>query len=287
MIKLASIDIGTNAIKLKIFESSQTKLSFIESERTPIRLGSDVFKKGFLSKDKLEELSNVLRDYQKILNKNNIDIYEIVATSAFRETDKSEESRRFVEKKINHPIRIISGLEEAKLISFHPKAQENCSKIFVDIGGGSTEFYSYVDNKHQIESFNLGGVRNMLKKDNKSEWILMKEWLSKHSDKKILVGIGGNIRSFFSVYKKSCMSRNEFIKKVDELSKLNQDEKQKKYKLNPDRVDIIDYALDIYKNIVTNTNIEKIKSIKWGVSDSIAVKLFHETYSKKIKISRD
>ena len=60
MIKLASIDIGTNAIKLKIFESSQTKLSFIESERTPIRLGSDVFKKGFLSKDKLEELSNVL-----------------------------------------------------------------------------------------------------------------------------------------------------------------------------------------------------------------------------------
>ena len=106
--KIASIDIGTNAIKSKIFNTSPTSIEFIDGVRTPIRLGSDVFKDGHLSETILEELVNALLNYQKEFEKNDIKMYEIVATSAFRDSENSEKARRYVENKINHPIRIIS-----------------------------------------------------------------------------------------------------------------------------------------------------------------------------------
>ena len=63
-------------------------------------------------------------------------MYEIVATSAFRDSENSEKARRYVENKINHPIRIISGLEEAKLIPpvirhLHGKMKVGPSLCFV------------------------------------------------------------------------------------------------------------------------------------------------------------
>ena len=54
-----------------------------------------------------------------------------------------------------------------------------------------------------------------------------------------------------------------------------------------DRADVIDFALQIYLEIIKILKVQEIKSTKWGVSDSIAVKTFHELYSKKISISRN
>jgi len=197
--KIASIDIGTNAVKSKIFKTTPTSIEFIEGIRSPIRLGTDVFTNGLLTKDKLDLLIKTLRKYQKNFIKNKISMYEIVATSAFRDTQNSEEARRYVENKIEHPIRIISGLEEAKLIRFHPKAQSRSSKVYVDVGGGSTEIYIYQNNKHIIQSFQLGAVRGMLCKDDPEEWLRLKKWLRKQPKTTTLVGLGGNIRSFLNI----------------------------------------------------------------------------------------
>ena len=90
--KIASIDIGTNAIKSKVFDTSPTTIEFIEGIRSPIRLGAEVFDSGKLSDNKLKELVKTLKKYQKNFKKNNIKMYEIVATSAFRETTNSEEA---------------------------------------------------------------------------------------------------------------------------------------------------------------------------------------------------
>ena len=58
--KIASIDIGTNAIKSKIFKTTPTSIEFIEGIRSPIRLGSNVFTDGFLNENKLNELVKTL-----------------------------------------------------------------------------------------------------------------------------------------------------------------------------------------------------------------------------------
>ena len=283
--KIASIDIGTNAIKSKIFKTTPTSIEFIEGMRSPIRLGSEVFNKGKLSQEKLDQVISTIKSYEGIFQKNNIDRYEIVATSAFRDTSNSEDARRYVETAINHPLRVISGLEEAQLIRFHPKSNTGKNKIFVDLGGGSTEFFLRDSTGIEIRSFQLGAVRNMLGKDKKAEWIRLEKWLETIKPRKKLIGIGGNIRSFLQAHNKKELSAKELNKKMKEFSKLSTQEKIFKYQFSPDRADVIDHALNIFKFISEHLMVETITSTKWGVSDSIAVKLFHEIYSNKINIS--
>ena len=70
--KIASIDIGTNAVKSKVFNTTPTSIDFIEGIRSPIRLGAEVFNSGKLSDQKLNELSKTLKKYQKIFIKDDI-----------------------------------------------------------------------------------------------------------------------------------------------------------------------------------------------------------------------
>ena len=285
--KIASIDIGTNAIKSKVFETTPTSIDFLEGIRSPIRLGSEVFNSGSLSNDKLDELTKTLKKYQKNFSLNKIKMYEIVATSAFRDTQNSEKARRYVENKIEHPIRIISGLEEAKLIRLHPKAQSGSNKVYVDVGGGSTELYIHQNGEHIIQSFQLGAVRGMLGKEDPEEWKRLEKWLKKQSKISNLIGLGGSIRSFLNMHSSKEMSNLDFIKKSSDLSSRSLDDKILNYKLANDRADVIDHALKIYLKIIADLNIKNIKATKWGVSDSIAVKTFHELYSKKISIYKN
>ena len=283
--KIASIDIGTNAIKSKIFKTTPTSIEFLEAMRSPIRLGSEVFSDGKLSKKKLKQVIETIQQYEEIFKLNKIDRYEIVATSAFRDTSNSEDARRYIETAINHPLTVISGLEEAQLIRFHPKSNTGKNKIFVDLGGGSTEFFLRNDEGITIRSFQLGAVRNMLKKDQKAEWSRMEEWLKSIKPRKKIIGIGGNIRSFLQANNAKELTSKEFTKKAKELSRLSAKEKISKYKFSHDRADVIDEALRMFEFISSNLEARTITSTKWGVSDSVAVKLFHELYSSKINIS--
>ena len=283
--KIASIDIGTNAIKSKIFKTTPTSIEFLEAMRSPIRLGSEVFSDGKLSKKKLKQVIETIQQYEEIFKLNKIDRYEIVATSAFRDTSNSEDARRYIETAINHPLTVISGLEEAQLIRFHPKSNTGKNKIFVDLGGGSTELFLRNDEGITIRSFQLGAVRNMLKKDQKAEWSRMEQWLKSIKPRKKIIGIGGNIRSFLQANNAKELTSKEFTKKAKELSRLSAKEKISKYKFSHDRADVIDEALRMFEFISSNLEARTITSTKWGVSDSVAVKLFHELYSSKINIS--
>jgi exopolyphosphatase/guanosine-5'-triphosphate,3'-diphosphate pyrophosphatase len=282
--KIAAVDIGTNAIKAKIFETSPTSIDFVDGIRTPVRLGTEVFKFGFLSEETLELLVTTIKDYLKYFEKNNVNRFEIVATSAFRDTSNSEDARRIVENEIEHPIRIISGLEEANLIRFHPKAETDETKVFVDVGGGSTEFFFIKNNKIKIKSFQLGAVRLMHNDQLSDEWQKLSAWLAKHHLPHKLIGLGGNIRSFLNIHGIKSIQRNEFINYCKLLMNISIEDKINKFNISYDRADVIDNAMNIFKFIVEQSKIENIKSTKWGVSDSIAVKLFHELYSREIKI---
>ena len=268
------------------FDTSPTSINFLEGIRTPVRLGTEVFKDGFLSDDTLKLLVKTLKDYEAYFQKNEINKFEIVATSAFRDTSNSEDARRYVENEIEHPIRIISGLEEAKLIRFHPKSENENNIVFVDVGGGSTEFFYHINGKLKIKSFQLGAVRLLHKKDSTEEWIKLRKWINENNIPKKLIGLGGNIRSFLKMHSMNSMSNIEFKKNYKKLYEMSFDVMVKKYQLPSDRADVIKNALEIYNEIIKYGGIGKIKSTKWGVSDSIAVKLFHEIYSRKIDIKK-
>jgi exopolyphosphatase/guanosine-5'-triphosphate,3'-diphosphate pyrophosphatase len=282
--KIASIDIGTNAIKSKIFSTTPASIKFVQGMRSPIRLGSEVFEQGQLSKKKLNQVIETIQGYEEIFQSNGIVHYDIIATSAFRDTSNSEEARRYIETAIHHPLRIISGLEEAKLIGFNPKATIGKTKLFVDLGGGSTEFYYRQNQNIEIRSFQLGAVRNMLKKDLPKEWRRLETWLVSIKPVKKLTGIGGNIKSFLESQNSTSLKIGDFYERMALLSELTTKEKISTYQFSPDRADVIDDALNIFKFIAETLEVESITSTKWGVSDSIAVKLFHQIYSGKIEI---
>ena len=282
--KIASIDIGTNAIKSKIFSTTPASIKFVQGMRSPIRLGSEVFEQGQLSKKKLNQVIETIQGYEEIFESNGIVHYDIIATSAFRDTSNSEEARRYIETAIHHPLRIISGLEEAKLIGFNPKATIGKTKLFVDLGGGSTEFYYRQNQNIEIRSFQLGAVRSMLKKDLPKEWRRLETWLVSIKPVKKLTGIGGNIKSFLESQNSTSLKIGDFYERMALLSELTTKEKISTYQFSPDRADVIDDALNIFKFIAETLEVESITSTKWGVSDSIAVKLFHQIYSGKIEI---
>ena len=127
----------------------------------------------------------------------------------------------------------------------------------------------------------------MLNKNDLSEWKRLKSWLKKQNKVEFLVGLGGNIRSFLKIYESNKMTTNDLIQFASELEVLSLAEKKEKYNLANDRADVIDEALKIYIEIAELLKVKTIKSTKWGISDSIAVKTFHELYSNKITISRN
>ena len=153
--------------------------------------------------------------------------------------------------------------------------------------GVEAQKYIYKNNHHIIQSFQLGAVRSMLNKDKKSEWERLREWLSKQNKVDTLVGLGGSIKSFLNIIESKKISTKIFKEEADKLKRMSQQDKIDNLGLQPDRADVIDYALNIYFEIINNLNVQKIKSTKWGVSDSMAVKTFHELYSKKISIYKD
>ena len=159
--------------------------------------------------------------------------------------------------------------------------------MYVDVGGGSTDIFIYQNNKNIIKSFQLGAVRCMQEKDDKEEWHRLRNWLKKQNEIDTLVGLGGNIRSFLNIHKSKRMKNNKFLDETKKLSTKSTNEKIQKFGLAFDRADVIDHAMKIFIEIVKTLNISEIKSTKWGVSDSIAVKLFHEIYSNKIDITNN
>ena len=285
--KIAAIDIGTNAIRAKIFRTNPVSIEFMEQFRYPLRLGAQVYKEGKLSRLEIEKLIEVINDCVDIFKANKVTRYEVIATSALRDTQNSEAARRKIEIAINHPIRIISGLEEANLIRFHPRSFTGDKKLFVDIGGGSTEFFMRNDTETNIKSFQLGGVRNMLNRDKKKEWERMRVWLQSIAPRKKLIGIGGNIRSFLQILGSKDLKTETLNKNIFALSNLSVAEKVAKYGFSLDRADVIDHALEILRVISQELNVESITSTKWGITDSIAVRLFHEIYANKANLSKD
>ena len=132
----------------------------------------------------------------------NVTNYRCVATEACRQVINSDFFTREVKKKTGLYVEIISANEEAKLCFQSCKKyveKTNNEGILFDIGGGSTEIYIYKSNKHFVQSFQLGGVRLMLKKDEISEWKRMEKWLKNHKDIETIIGLGGNVRSFLNI----------------------------------------------------------------------------------------
>jgi len=294
---LAAIDIGSNAIRLQIIrviqEENMVSFKKLQYLRFPLRLGKDVFKNGIISEPTKIKFENLMRTYKLLINLYEADAYTAVATSAMREAENGLEIVTTIGTYFDLKINIISGKEEAEMLS---KAivpyLDNKNYIHIDVGGGSTELNLY-RNKKKInsQSFKIGSVRTLTTTQRKNIFSDMKTWLNQEKNiigtPIIAVGTGGNINKLFKLSHQKNSNNNSIS--LTELNALrvyvNEFDYEKRIsilKLNPDRADVIVPAAEIYGKAMKLTGADSIIVPGVGLKDGLLYTLFEKTTNENI-----
>jgi exopolyphosphatase/guanosine-5'-triphosphate,3'-diphosphate pyrophosphatase len=293
--KLAAIDIGSNAARLLIAEAEADKDSGVRFNklnlvRVPLRLGFDVFEKGEISKEKRGMLLQTMKAYSHLINAYGVKQVIVCATSAMRDASNSQDIIRKVKMETGLEIEIISGELEASII-YENHVAENMdtdhSYLYIDVGGGSTELTFFADGKLVFkESFNIGTIRLLKDLVTDEQWDIMKDTikLKTRGYKKIAaIGTGGNINKIFSLSKKKDgrpLSLDLLKDYYKELSNCNLEDRIRLYNLRPDRADVIVPALMIYINALRWSDAEEIYVPKIGLADGLIQHLYEELHPR-------
>jgi len=294
-LKFASIDIGSNAIRLlfcNVIEQQGKDPIFKKNSliRIPLRLGEDSFSKKEISADKVNKLVKTMQAFKKLIEVHEVLAYKACATSAMREARNGSEIIKKVKEESGIDIEIIDGKTEAEIIySNHIERLLNDKQpyLYIDVGGGSTELTLFHKGKFlDSHSFNIGTIRLLQNQIVKADWDEMKDWIKSatYSCNSILgIGSGGNINKIVNMVKKKDYRNINFDKLHDfykYIKTVNYEDRIRILGLNPDRADVIEPAAEIFLFVMKTARIEKIYVPQIGMSDGI-VHLLYETYKAK------
>jgi exopolyphosphatase / guanosine-5'-triphosphate,3'-diphosphate pyrophosphatase len=290
-LKLAAIDIGSNAARLLIAEvtldekkiPSFNKLNLI---RVPLRLGFDVFESGIISKERTGMVMQTMKAYKHLMNAYGVEHLKACATSAMRDAKNAADLIRKIKLETDIAIEVISGDLEANLI-YENHVAENMDKdhsyLYIDVGGGSTEL-SFFSNGILTykKSFNIGTIRLLKNMVKDVEWVEMKEAvkaITKGNKEVVAIGTGGNINKVFSMSKRKDgkpLSLDLLKDYYKELGSFALEERMVKYGLREDRADVIVPALQIYTNTMRWADAAEIYVPKIGLVDGLIRHLWEE-----------
>ncbi|MDE3252457.1 MAG: exopolyphosphatase [Bacteroidota bacterium] len=295
--RLAAIDIGSNAARLLITEVSEDKdgnaqFNKLNLVRVPLRLGFDVFEKGEISKEKRGMVLQTMKAYGHLINAYGVHHVIACATSAMRDARNSNDLIRKVKLETGLEIQIISGDLEASIIYENHVAEHmdtEHSYMYIDVGGGSTELTFFADGKLVFkQSFNIGTIRLLKDMVDDEQWNEVKEVIKSRTKgyKQITaIGTGGNINKVFSLSKKKDgkpLSLELLKDYYKEIASFSLEDRINIYKLRADRADVIVPALQIYINIMRWSDTAEIYVPKIGLADGLIQHLYSELTVKGI-----
>jgi exopolyphosphatase/guanosine-5'-triphosphate,3'-diphosphate pyrophosphatase len=293
--KIAAIDIGSNAARLLINEvkinNNQPEFIKLNLLRIPLRLGMDVFTMGKIGEERTKMVVDSMKIFSDLMKIYHVEHYRACATSAMRDAENGQAIINEVKETSGIDIEIISGDEEATLIYENHVAEgldKEFAYLYIDVGGGSTELTFYENGTMIYEkSFNIGTIRllnNLVTPDN---WTDMKEEIRKNINSKkpiVAIGSGGNINKIFSMSKTKDgkpMSLTHLKKVHKELNDLTVDERMTKYNLREDRADVLVHALKIFNNVMSWSEINRVFVPKISVADGLIHNIYNELQDKK------
>ena len=165
-LRVAAVDIGTNAVLLVIVEHSARGLLPLVERATITRLGEGVDRTRCLSEAAMSRTLRCLEQYAKLIVDHGVQQVKVVCTSAARDADNGFEFVGRTEATVGHRPRILSGAEEATLAFSGALSGLDVEGdvTVVDVGGGSTEvalgtIRSGRAELHRHASFDIGSVR--------------------------------------------------------------------------------------------------------------------------------
>lgn len=293
IVKYGAIDIGSNAIRLLVAniiesENDDRDPQFKKSSlvRVPIRLGADAFVTGIISDENIDRMIDTMKAFKLIMKVNGVSKYKACATSAMREASNGKLIVDTILKETDVKIDIIDGKKEAAIISstdLSSLIKSDSTYLYVDVGGGSTEFTLFSKGKIiNSKSFKIGTVRliNNTKSENKLIFKKVQKWIEDNTEdyKRIsLIGSGGNINKLFKMSGRELGKPISYIylnAQYQFLKKMTFQERISELGLNPDRADVIIPATKIYLSAMKWSGARKIFVPKIGLSDGIIKSLY-------------
>lgn len=288
--KYAAIDIGSNAMRLliaNIVEQDGKDTQFNKSSlvRVPIRLGQDAFTVGEISEENIDRMCDAMKAFNLLMKVHKVEHYKAFATSAMREAYNGKEVTEIIKKKTGIKIEIIDGKKEAAIIAssdLHSLIKTDKTYLFVDVGGGSTEFTLFSDGKMIVSrSFKAGTVR--LLNDMVHEVVLdeIEKWIRTNTadfEEVTLIGSGGNINKLFKMSGKSQDKPLSYIYMNSQyafLNSLTYEQRIAELGLNSDRADVIIPATRIYLNAMKWSGARNIYVPKIGLADGIVKAMYY------------
>ena len=289
--KYAAVDIGSNAIRLLIAtviekEGFPTQFKKTSLVRLPIRLGADVFLKGNVSPGNYQRLLDAMHAYSLIIKTHKVVAFRACATSAMREAKNGKEIVSKLKAATSIDIQIIDGNDEAAIIASTDLKQlisDNKVFLYVDVGGGSTEFTVFANGQNiASHSFKLGTVRIINGMVEDAMWEQAQQWVTQNTkaySKINVIGSGGNINSIYRFSEKkvgqplSYLFMSNFYEKVKQY---DYNQRVFELKMNPDRADVIIPATRIYLSAMKWAKAKNMYVPKIGLADGIVKQLYNE-----------
>ena len=288
--KYAAIDIGSNAMRLLVTnvietEGKPTHFSKSALVRVPIRLGQDAFTVGEISPENIERMVDAMKAFKLLMKVHKVERYTACATSAMREAYNGKEVAELIKKKADIKILIIDGKKEAAIIAstdLHHLLKTDKTYLYVDVGGGSTEFSLFSNGKMVIsKSFKIGTVRLLNGMVSDLVWQGIEEFIKTNTaeyDEISLIGSGGNINKLFKMSGKKMDEPLSYIylnSQYTYLNSLSYERLMVELDLNSDRADVIGFATRIYLNAMKWSGARQIFVPKIGLSDGIIKAMYY------------
>ncbi|HRW21493.1 MAG TPA: Ppx/GppA family phosphatase [Bacteroidales bacterium] len=283
----ATVDIGSNAGRLLISNVYQRNDSILAGKislvRVPLRLGMDVFEKGYISEQKQDSLIKTFKAYNLIREIYQPVDYIACATAAMREATNKEEVLKRIENETGNTLQIIDGIQEANIISKANNININkrySTTLYIDVGGGSTECSVFFEDKFVASnSFSIGTIRLLFDKVDKNEWDRMKLWLKEfitQGNEVNCICAGGNISKLVKLFGNydNTIDRSQLKNAIKQLEQYTLKERMHNFNLRLDRADVIAPAAYIYRKIMKWSKVNSLIAPRIGLADGLAIELF-------------
>lgn len=293
--RLAAIDIGSNGARLLIknFRTAQDgsqQISRVMYMRVPLRLGSDVFTLGKISKERTLMMKHMLKAFYQLMKLNQVDDYRACATSAMRDAGNGKKVLEKLRKATDINIEIINGREEARLLCNNIVENIGSAKgnyAYIDVGGGSTEISLLHDGVlTHSHSYNIGTLRMLGGMVSKDAIRQMKDDLTRFAREMPgmrMIGSGGNINKLFKLTDSDKQTRmvpvSEIKSVYENLKNLSVEERIEQYGLKVDRADVIVPASEIFLLVAEALGCDAIQVPNISLADSIIDGLYRTKYA--------
>ena len=213
MVKLASIDLGSNSTRLLITEVNDQGFNVLIRMHVVTKMSEKIEQTGEISIEAFKRVNSALRNFKKLLIENDVDDVFVIGTAALRDAKNSDEIIENIRKKYDFEVEVLSGHDEGITTSIGVlHFMENSENfLIIDIGGRSTEFIYEFENKIISKSLNLGVVT--LSEKYFSNLPINQELIDKAKlkietelsqldikDKKNVIGVSGTALSLASIF---------------------------------------------------------------------------------------